>query len=366
MVKIKARNLYGYNVEESDIDPRVYDLPSGQHLIVGKKIGELEIILGTANNHKDEDHDGFFQTLNFATSLGVKVIAAVDSQFNGAHAKDAEKSLAARLSDYKEIVRSNFSTLYLGTFDEPEYVLLLSQCTDPKDFDSFLEKCLKIEQIGAQRSLEKNKPNYSLHAPYLVADISGYLGQKINIDGVPKVIHGFTPYGYAKTPEIDENYVTAIVQKNGSSFTYDATMQRQVRKLTNGLNDDLEKSKAIFEWIISNISYDKKKGKKSETNYRGALQTYKDKKGVCGESAALQVTMERLAGNMAFLTEIETGTVGKTQSGKIVNVAGPHACATHIRPNGEVFLIDTTNPEGFGIEYGDFRIISDEHSFAKY
>ena len=213
MVKIDARNVYGYDIDELYEDQRVYDLPSETHLVVGKEIGKLEAILGTADNHRDEDHDNFFQTLDAAISLGMEVVVAVDQQFNGAHAKDAEKSLAARLGNYEGIVRSNFRTLYLRTFNEPEYALLLAQCSDPKDFDSFLEKCLKIEQMNAERSLKKSKPNYSLHVPYLVADISRYLGRQLNIDGIPKVIRGFTPYSFRKW-EIDENYVTAIVQKN--------------------------------------------------------------------------------------------------------------------------------------------------------
>lgn len=366
MVKIDARNVYGYDVDESDGDPRLYDLPSGTHLIVGKEIGKLEVILGTADNHHDEDHDNFFQTLDAAISIDMGVVAAVDSKFNGAYAKEAEKSLAARLSNYEGIVRPQFRTLYLKTFDEPEFVLLLAQCSDPKDFDSFLEKCLKMEQMGAERSLKSSKPNYSLRVPYLVADISGYLERQINISGIPEVIRGFTPYRYAGQDfhQIDENYVAAIVQKNGSSFTYDTAMQRKVRKLTKDMNDGLEKSKAIFEWVISNISYDKKEEKSSNT-YRGALQTYKDKKGVCGESAALQVTMERLAGNRAYLVEVPKGTKGMTNTGREAN-ADHHACAAHLRPNGEVILIDTTIPDGFGIKYNDFCIVSDDHSLARY
>ena len=77
---------------------------------------------------------------------------------------------------------------------------------------------------------------------------------------------------------------------------------------------------------------------------------YEDKEGVCGESAALQVTMERLAGNIAF----------------IVQVGEKHACAAHIQPNGTVILMDTTTSQGFNMTYNEFKILSDDHSLAGY
>ena len=96
------------------------------------------------------------------------------------------------------------------------------------------------------------------------------------------------------------------------------------------------------------------------------MRTYQDRKGCCGESASLQVTMERLAGNTAFLVDVEVGAVGTTQSGAVFEITKPHACAAHITSQGQVIIIDTTSREGFGIGYDRFEILSDEHSLAKY
>lgn len=366
MTKVKATNVYGFEVDEPEFDPRVYDLPSGQHIIVGKETGKVEVVLETGNNHDSEDHNEFFQTLESAVASGLEVIAAVDTDFNGIHAKEAEKNLASRLQTYEGIVKSKFDTLYLGKFNEPEYVMLLAQCSELSELDQFLDKCLKAIDDDAKRSLKKKKPNYRIRTPKLLESIGEYLGKEIKAE-VPEIIEGFTPFNTEGIESLvnNSNYVRALVQENGSSFTYDLEMQNHVRKLTRKMRGDLEKSKAIFDWITSNIKYGKKKRNPS-VGYRGALQAYKDREGVCGESAALQVTMERLAGNIAFLVEVDKGEVGITPTRKIVTIPDSHACAAHLRPTGEVILIDTTNPEGFGIKYDNFRIVSDEHSLAKY
>ena len=198
--------------------------------------------------------------------------------------------------------------------------------------------------------------------PKLLESIGDYMEKHIQVTKIPELIAGFTSYRTYGIGSFDIKYVRAIVQPNGSSFTYSSNIQREVKKITKRLNDDVDKSKAIFDWIISNIKYEKRK----TSCYKGALQTYIDKNGVCGESAALQVTMERLAGNIAFLTEIEKGAIGTTSTGRIVNITELHACTAHVKPNGEILLIDTTIPEGFGIKYDLFKIVSDEHSFASY
>ena len=372
MVTVNATDIYGFEIDDWG-DSRAYELPSGQRFVARKNPEKMELVLGTGNNHESKDHPEFFQTLESAVSSGLEVVVAVDAKFNGTQAKDAEKKLAARLQNYGNITKSTFDTLYLGSFDEPEYVMLLAQCSDPANFDSFVQKGLQSITDTAKRSLVGNDPNYRFHVPRLVESMSAYIEKLIQVTGIPETIAGFTPYSAKGIEKLDTTYVRAIVQANGSSFTYDLNMQRRVKRITKGLSDDVEKSRAIFEWVISNISYDysnisyyKKEERNPKINYRGALQTYKDKRGVCGESAAVQVTMERLAGNIAFLVKIEKGAVGTTPTGKIVNITESHACAAHVRHNGEVYLVDTTNPEGFGIEYDKFKIISDEHSFANY
>jgi hypothetical protein len=351
MTKIEARNIHGFDVDDDRIDHRCYSLPTSQMFLVGKKREGLEVNLISGDNHDEMDHDLFFDTLNFAMANNLDPIVAVDHQFNGIHRKDAEKKLVARLASYDDIVRPGFERFFDGQFDEPEYIQLLTQCVDPEFFDSFLESCLRITLFEAERSLEKNEPNFRIQTVPLVDDISKLLGRELSIHGIPPQIQGFTKYRFADQLSglLNPGYVNAIVQPDGSSFTYDRAMQRQVARLTCGLHSDLEKSKAIFGWISSNVTYGSTV-RSNDVRYRGALQVYKDREGVCGESAALQVTMERLAGNMAFLVE----------------VGSKHAIASHIGSNGKVVLVDTTNKNGFDVKYSEFKIISDDHSLAGY
>jgi len=300
--------------------------------------------------------------------LGLETIIAVDPEFNGPNAKAAEKKLVARLSPYQEKIQPEYQGLYLPGFEEPEFVMLLSQCSNPDDFDSFLQKGLTLVAEEAQKSLGNKRPNYRLQAHKLLEDIGEYIGKTIRVNEIPRIIEGFSshrPDDQITELQINSHYVHALVQKNGSSFTYDLTMQSQVRKLTRKMRDDLEKSKAIFDWVTSHIKYGKKK-RARDVGYRGALEVFIDREGICGESAALQATMERLAGNMAYLVQIEKGAVGVTASGRSRLIDGPHAAVAHLRPSGEVVLIDTTISDGFGIKYDKFNIISDEHSLAGY
>lgn len=350
-MKIEAENIHGFRVDENSPDNRCYYLAFGM-IQAGADGRRLEVDLKTASNHEDDDHDDFFESIEVAKALGLDILVAVDGDFDGVHALDAEKKLAQRLEPYNGLVQPAFSRFFDGVFDEPEYIQLLAQCSDPDQFSSFMQACLGVFNEDAKRSLRDNSPSYRLQVPALLENLSKYMEVEIAQGDLPGTIAGFSRYRGADALGdlvAESGYVKAIVQPNGSSFTYNTAMQRQVSRLTRGLEGDMEKSRAIFDWITSNITYGKEK-RKPGVQYRGALQVYKDREGVCGESAALQVTMERLAGNMAFLAE-----VGKD-----------HACAAHITPSGEVVLVDAVSPQGFAVGYPKFKILSDNHSMAGY
>lgn len=356
MVKIGSKeiNQWGYGFKRDDaILPNtcVYDLLSSPTLLVGKDGKRLKADIITASTNYERDHEKFFEILDFTQSVGLEVIVAVDNQFGGELSSPAERKLAEKLKQYNGIIKRGFNAFFDGIFDEPEYVLMLAQCSSPENFNSFLERCLRVSVRLAEESIkEGTEPNYRVDTHRLLEDMSEYTGRKLELKGIPEIIAGYHERkgGLSKLVE-NAKYVRAIVQENGSSFTHSPAMQKKVSKVTEGLEDDLEKCAAIFGWVTSNIKYGKEK-RKPGVAYRGALQVYQDKEGVCGESAALQVTMERLAGNIAFLVEVDKD----------------HACAAHIRQNGEVVLLDTVNKDGFNARYDDFKIISDDHSLAKY
>jgi len=353
MTKVDAKDIYGFEIDNTlCATARIYLLPSYPNILIGNDKKRIKAEIATASNLDEEDHDEFFEQLNDAQSLGLEVVIAIDSEFDGKTAETAEKKLVERLKPYQHIVQRDFTSFFDGKFAESEYIQLLAQCSNPQESNIFVERCLKFAMIQAEKSLKQGQqPNYQINVAKLVEDMSTHLNKKIEIPHLPEYIIGKSEHRVGGLAELFKHsqYVHAIVQENGSSFTYTPAIQEKVSQLTKDLNDDLEKSKAIFDWITTNIIYGKEK-RPIDVLYRGASRVYEDREGVCGESASLQVTMERLAGNIAFLVEIGTD----------------HACAAHIRPTGELILIDTTTPLGFNAKYKEFKIISDNHSLAKY
>ncbi len=354
MSKIAANRFYGFETEDIHLGYRSYDLASSQLLVVGST-GLAEVYLADASNHTTADHDKFFRILDYSRDRGLELIVAVDAQFNGEYngeyPKKAEKRLAQRLKPHKKIVKPVFKTKFCGEFDEPGFVQLLTQCKEPRNLSSFLESCLEITVMEARNSKRGRQPNYFIDTGKLREDIEKYIDRELNWENLPERIEGYSRLRSPFPKLSDTKYAQAIVQVNGSSFTYNQEMEKLARRLTKGASGSFERSLAIFNWIIGNVAYGKEQRKLG--SYRGALETYNSREGVCGETAALQVTLERLAGNTAFLAEVGTD----------------HVCAAHLEPDGKVILIDTTTPNGFGLqslpEYKQFQVLTDEHSLAK-
>lgn len=328
---------------------KMYEIDLGLALMIWNDNKRIEVELASICYEDTDYRDDFFRTLDFAQTTGLEVVVAVDS-LEVKSGSRCEKGLLRRLKPYNSIVQPGFQTYFRGKFNENDYILLLAQCSKSDEFNHFLECCLKILNRNARNSLRgKKTPNSSLNVPKLLKDIGEKVERIIEVNGLPEVIYGYKEKPNLLKSFVNTKYVTAIVQPNSSSFTYDSSMQNLALELTKDLSDDLDKSRAIFNWVRSNIKYDKTEKK----SYRGALQVYNDREGVCGESAALQVTLERLVGNIAFLAEVD---LYKRED---------HACAVHIGSDGKLVLIDTTYDLGFDCNLKSYRIISDEHSFAR-
>lgn len=71
-------------------------------------------------------------------------------------------------------------------------------------------------------------------------------------------------------------------------------------KIVEGKNTDREKAKAIYDWVSENIQYDYVKFNKHQNgdydNKYGALNTLKEKKGVCYDYSTLTAALGRAAG----------------------------------------------------------------------
>ncbi|MGB9976894.1 transglutaminase domain-containing protein [Thermovenabulum sp.] len=88
------------------------------------------------------------------------------------------------------------------------------------------------------------------------------------------------------------------------------------KKLTEGKNSDIEKMRAIYEWVVKNIEYDFEKYSEHQrgnyNNVYGALNTLKTRKGVCYDFAALTAALGRAAGVKVKLVKGE-GKLGDFQ-----------------------------------------------------
>lgn len=75
-------------------------------------------------------------------------------------------------------------------------------------------------------------------------------------------------------------------------------IQQLANEITIGLKTDEEKSKAIFKWVASNISYDAESYFRDPSNprYYSSLETLRDKQALCSGYANLNAALHRSVG----------------------------------------------------------------------
>lgn len=75
-------------------------------------------------------------------------------------------------------------------------------------------------------------------------------------------------------------------------------IQQLADELTMGLKTDEEKSRAIYKWVASNISYDTESYFSDPTNprYYSSLETLRDKQALCSGYANLNAALHRSVG----------------------------------------------------------------------
>lgn len=334
------------------------------HLLIHERKKELELIIA----------ERFVEEVNGSTGQLFKERLTEARQFNfdltpviavpdGFGKYKKENAMIKRLGNLKDLINSEY---HGSIFDENyETARLIYPSDIGNDKSKIVELYLKlIEKLANTATSPKNT---RLDVRLFLDVLQDILKANLHCN-VPSHIDYFDSYRDKTT--FSKEFVQAIVEDNTSSFTYNTELQDLSRRLVSGKYDDLEKSRAIFEWITSNCAYDHEKVAKHEakySSYRGALQTFKERKGICGELAALQATMERLAGEKCYLALIASGgnaIKGRKDPYVLENTEG-HAVAAHIRPNGETILVDPTSPEGFNCHYSGYVVVSDLKSLAR-
>lgn len=124
------------------------------------------------------------------------------------------------------------------------------------------------------------------------------------------------------------------------------------RILIRGMDNDREKSRALFRWIAEHINYDIESYRRNVHQPRTIQQVLTDRMAVCDGYAALFSAMARIAG-----LEVET-IVGHTkhfnaEKGWIVNPEPDHAWNA-VKIDGQWRLLDVTWGSGYIDEHNQF------------
>jgi transglutaminase-like putative cysteine protease len=142
-------------------------------------------------------------------------------------------------------------------------------------------------------------------------------------------------------------------------FVIDKSLAQVINKFTRHTDSKHEKSKAVFDWMLRNITYDYERKDEKKTGfpyiYRNSVEVLRDKTGVCGEMAFLYITIARCLGVDSYYTE-----VSKDHKGDRVD----HACATVLTEVGE-FLVDPAY-ERFNVKHRRYKVLSDSVLFEEY
>ncbi len=179
---------------------------------------------------------------------------------------------------------------------------------------------------------------------------------------------------YYKKVEMDVNQIngsyTLTVNDDSveNPFIIDKRLVEIIKEETEDCDNDIEKAEAIFDWMESNVGYDKSKyftltsdfirglgifG--DESGYRNSKEVLDDEEGICGELAFLYVTMARSVG-----LESNYVSVRVDKNSDKVN----HACAV-VKADGKRIFVDPAYDE-FDINHKDVRILSDKETIERY
>lgn len=113
---------------------------------------------------------------------------------------------------------------------------------------------------------------------------------------------------------------------------------KKAKSLTKNLNNDQEKIEAIYNYIVKNINYDKKKSINVNTDYIPSIdETFNSSKGICYDYSALFAAMLR-----------SVGIPTKLAMGYKKGMEEYHAWnQVYLKESNQWITIDTTYDSGF-------------------
>lgn len=330
---------------------------------------EVDFIFGSTELQQGFDHSQFMFALYKLLTSGVLPVIRVAKGFGS---REHEQELVKLLRPYRSLIVPGDNSGHESSFSWEEFIELGVPRMKIEHSEKMSGFYLKTLTATAAYTSEGEKANYTIDLEAMCNISNSLLKVKLPQEQFPKKVYGYIARPPSRKTLLFEQpiYTRAIVQHNGSAFTYNNIMENLAAQLVKDSVTPYEKSKAIHAWVSNNIEYDTpdQPGKEREKHirHRGALQTFQEKKGVCGESAVLQITLERLVGNRAFLVHLDEGTKGATTDGKNISLKGGHAIAAHMGIDGKLILVDTTRKNGFDIDYEEYLLVTDEEACCGY
>ncbi|RMF55689.1 transglutaminase domain-containing protein [Candidatus Woesearchaeota archaeon] len=152
---------------------------------------------------------------------------------------------------------------------------------------------------------------------------------------------------------IDSQYTVVLTEKDHyNPFIINEELVRIIRKHTRNCATDLEKARAIYDWIHDNIKYGEIRGK---FRYNNSEEVLHAKKGLCGEMAFLYTTMARSVGLTSNIVLVDRDDRWK----KVM-----HACSV-VYIDGREILVDPAYNK-FDIHHKRYKILSDREVMEKF
>ena len=179
--------------------------------------------------------------------------------------------------------------------------------------------------------------------------LTGLLPQKNNTGDVLKSLDMLNQNKASRTTSLSSEEQNTW-KYHASTYPSDVNprIKEAAKEITKDSSSSYEDVELIYEWITRNIAYDVEKYNKGEPYVPDVLETFKSRKGICGDYALLTHEMIVAVGGKA---EIKSGNVFTDRGME------RHAW-NEVFIDGELFALDTTWGAGFLDSEGEHFIHS--------
>jgi transglutaminase/protease-like cytokinesis protein 3 len=153
----------------------------------------------------------------------------------------------------------------------------------------YIQEARANKKVTIKVPFNNGRINYSYPLTYTVGDVIINLDEYYNgVENDPNTVLGYAEYHLTDgDPYLLPSW---MVQSDNP------TLISLARSITNGKQTDVEKSRAIFEWVAKNINYNANLINDPNPPLYSALQTYQTRDVLCSGYADLSAALHRAVG----------------------------------------------------------------------